>query len=345
MGFLVSCNDPFPEKIDYDKGSGVFICNEGNMTFGNASLSFYDPGIETVKNQVFYNTNEFPIGDVLQSMTIIDSLGFLIINNSGKIFVMNTRTMLHKATISELTSPRYMLPINEHTAYVSDLYSPYMTIIDPLTFEKTGSIFIGNSSEKMVIIDNFVYVTSWSFNNKLYKIDVSTHIVSDSLELTLQPNSIVVDKNLKLWVLSDGGYPGMHGAETAALTCINPITFEIERKLEFSDILSSPSELTINPAKDTLYYLNNDPEKTANVNGVFPFPITASSFAEAPLIKSKTRLFYGLASDPSTGIIYVSDAIDHIQKGWVFRYRSSGSVIDSFKVDIIPGAFCFKEKS
>ena len=150
VAFLVSCDDPFPDKIDYDEGSGVFICNEGNMTFGNASLSFYDPGIETVKNQVFYNTNEFPVGDVLQSMTIIDSLGFLIINNSGKIFVMNTSSMLHEATISGLTSPRYMLPINEHTAYVSDLYSPYMTIIDPLTFEKTGSIFIGNSSEKMV---------------------------------------------------------------------------------------------------------------------------------------------------------------------------------------------------
>ena len=87
---LPSCVDPFPEKIDYNEGAGVFICNEGNMTFGNASLSFFDPSVEEVKNQVFYNTNEFPIGDVLQSMTIIDSLGFLMINNSGKIFVFNT---------------------------------------------------------------------------------------------------------------------------------------------------------------------------------------------------------------------------------------------------------------
>ena len=56
-----SCTESFPEKIDYNEGSGVFICNEGNMTFGNATLSFYDPMLETVKNEVFYNTNSFPV--------------------------------------------------------------------------------------------------------------------------------------------------------------------------------------------------------------------------------------------------------------------------------------------
>jgi len=56
-----SCTDLFPEKIDYDEGAGVFICNEGNMTFGNASLSFFDPSLEEVKNQVFFNANEFPV--------------------------------------------------------------------------------------------------------------------------------------------------------------------------------------------------------------------------------------------------------------------------------------------
>jgi hypothetical protein len=339
---LPSCVDPFPEKIDYNEGAGVFICNEGNMTFGNASLSFFDPSVEEVKNQVFYNTNEFPIGDVLQSMTIIDSLGFLMINNSGKIFVFNTRTMLHEATISELTSPRYMLAVSSNSAYISDLYSRSITIINPLTFEKTGSILVGNSTEEMVMVDGSVYVCSWSFNNMIYKIDASTNMLSDSLEVNMQPNSLVVDSENKIWVLSDGGYPGMSGGESATLTRINPETFSIDRRFEFSDRLSSPTELSINPTKDTLYFLNNTGVDGTSVNGVFQFSIDAMSLPYAPLIESKTGLFYGLGVDPFSGAIYVSDAIDHIQRGWVGRYSSGGSVIDSFKVDIIPGEFCFK---
>lgn len=312
------------------------------MTFGNASLSFFDPAIEEVKNQVFYNTNEFPIGDVLQSMTIIDSTGFLIVNYSGKIFVFNTATMKHKATISGLTSPRYMLPVNKNTAYISDLYSRSITIINPLTFEKTGSIAIGNSTEEMVLIDGYIYVCSWSFSDKIYKIDASTNTVTDSLEVNMQPNSMLVDKDDKIWVLSDGGYPGMHGTEAAALTKIDPETFSIERKLEFSDMLSSPTELSINPTKDTLYFLNNTAGETSIENGVFQFPVDAENLPKTPFIESRNRLFYGLGVDPKSGAIYVSDAIDHIQRGWVFRYTSFGSTIDSFKVDIIPGEFCFK---
>ena len=339
---LPSCTNPFPEKIDYNEGAGVFICNEGNMTFGNASLSFFDPSIEEMKNQVFYNTNEFPIGDVLQSMTIIDSLGFLMINNSGKVFVFNTRTMLHEATISELTSPRYMLAVSSNSAYISDLYSRSITIINPVTFEKTGSILVGNSTEEMVKVGGSIYACSWSFNNKIYKIDAATNMLTDSLEVNMQPNSMLVDSEGKIWVLSDGGYPGMQGGESAALTLIDPESFSIERKFEFPDLLSSPTELCINPTKDTLYFLNKTGGGGSSVNGVFQLSTDALSLPDEPLIESKNRLFYGLGVDPLSGAIYVSDAIDHIQRAWVFRYSSGGSVIDSFKVDIIPGEFCFK---
>ncbi len=341
---LTSCDDPIPEPIDYNEGSGVFILNEGNMTFGNASLSFYDPKIETVKNQVFFNTNEFPVGDVLQSMTIIDSMGYLVINNSGKIFVVNTSTMQHESTIPGLTSPRNMLPVDQTIAYISDLYSDHITMIDLQTYEKKGSIDLHASSEEMLMLGDFVYVCSWSFNNKVYKIAAASHKVSDSLEVCMQPNSMVVDKNNNIWVLSDGGYPGMQGSEAPALTCIDPNTFTISKVIPFSDELSSPTELSINPSGDTIYYINNTSANNRMTNGVFALSIDASEILPAPFIPSNERLFYGLGCDPKTGAIYVSDAIDHIQKGWIFRFTSGGIVLDSFKVDIIPGAFCFKEE-
>ena len=48
---------------------GLFICNEGNFQYGNATLSFYDPATRSVENEVFYRANAMRLGDVAQSMT------------------------------------------------------------------------------------------------------------------------------------------------------------------------------------------------------------------------------------------------------------------------------------
>ena len=45
---------------DFDmsaSGEGLFICNEGNFQYGNATLSYYDPETKTVQNEVFYRAN------------------------------------------------------------------------------------------------------------------------------------------------------------------------------------------------------------------------------------------------------------------------------------------------
>ena len=54
----------------YDDGY-FFVTNEGNFNSGNGSISFVSND-GTVENNVFVTTNSFPLGDVVQSMSIID---------------------------------------------------------------------------------------------------------------------------------------------------------------------------------------------------------------------------------------------------------------------------------
>ena len=163
---LCSCaNDLITGGRQYDcPGEGVFVCNEGNFMYGNASLSYYDSASKTVYNQVFYNANNFPLGDVCQSMAIVDGKGFVVVNNSGKVYVIDLNTFKYLGAISRLTAPRYIQVISENKIYISDLYSPSMAVVDPRTYEITGHVYMGttkgpgkvNGTEQMVRYGQYV---------------------------------------------------------------------------------------------------------------------------------------------------------------------------------------------
>lgn len=342
---ISSCKkDEIKPVQEYNEDKGVFICNEGNFTYGNGSLSFYNTTSGGVNNQIFYNANNFPLGDVVQSMSIFNNKGYVVVNNSGKIMVININDFKHIATISGLSSPRYILFVNNEKAYVSDLYSPNITIINPSTYAIVGNINVGSGSEQMAMINGFVYVTSWSHNNKVYKINSNTNVLTDSIVVGKQPNSIVADKYNNIWVLSDGGYQGTpYGQDTATLICINTSTFTIQKRLLFPSMDTSPTKLCINQSKDTVFYINGSwGGNQGNQSGVYKMSVDATALPASPIIPEGIRLFYGLGISPYDSKIYVSDAIDYVQKGLVFRYTTNGEKIDSFKVDITPSSFCFK---
>jgi len=327
---------------NYSVSHGVFIVCEGNFTYDNASLSFYVPATKKVSNNVYLNANGKYLGDVAQSMTIIDTTGLIVVNNSGKITVISTKTFLNIATINGFTSPRYIQLINSNKAYVSDLYNTNITIINPQSYTITGSVNVGKTTEQMVKYGNMVFVTNWSFENSIQRIDCNNDTLTGTLPVTYQPNSMVLDKYNNLWVLSDGGYQGYSGKQIAALTKIDADSFKIENVYTFPSIQYSPSCLNINGTRDTLYFLSGgwQASTTAN-NGIFQMAVTAGALPQHPLVYQNTKLFYGLGVDPQSSQIYVSNALDFIQPGIVYRYSPNAALLDSFITSVIPSFFCF----
>lgn len=340
--FLISCDEKESLRNFYEE-EGVFILNEGNFTFGNASLSFYNPESKQVSNHIYSKTNGFPIGDVLQSMILKDSLAYLVVNNSGKILVINANSFKYKASVAGFVSPRQILVINSEKAYVSDLYSNNLSIINLKNLNITGNIPLKKSSESMVKTGNYVFVSSWSKQNTIHRIDASTDALIDSLVVTKQPNSMIVDKNNKLWVLSDGGLTSLPGGKAkACLTRIDPASFKIEKEYIFPDLNSAPTRLCANANKDTLYFLNGAWGSSLASGGVYRMSVNDEALPSSAFIPENGKLFYALGIDPKKYEIYVSDAIDYQQPGWVYRYNTKAEVRDSFKTDIIPSFFCFK---
>lgn len=344
---LASCTKSPVETVyfNFTGNHGVYIVNEGNFMYGNSSLSFYDPAAKRVYNQVFQARNGAPLGDVAQSMTLWNNLGFVVVNNSGKIYIIKSETGAFAGNISGLSSPRYVHVINSEKAYVTDLYARKITIFNPETFQVTGSIPVRNpasgfnqhDTEQMIGYRNFIFTNCWSYDNKILIIDTNTDQLVDSIEVLKQPNSLVIDKNNKIWVLTDGGFDGSpYGYEQPGLLKIDAETHEVERSFRFP-LGDHPFSLCMNNTKDTLLFINRH---------VWKMAVTAKSLPGQPFITSQYNDrfggFYSLGVDPETPEIYVGDAIDHQQNGMVFRYSLSGKLLDQFRVGISPGNFAFK---
>ncbi|MEZ5071812.1 MAG: hypothetical protein R2751_12855 [Bacteroidales bacterium] len=155
--------DRLPGNGDFS--AGVLVVHEGNFGYGNASLSHYDPATGLLVNDVFFKRNGLPLGDVAQSVTVDDSLIYAVMNNSGKIMVMDRTDFRFVGKITGLTSPRYLHLINGEKAYVSDLYARSLAIVDPRTLDVTGRIDLAvegsalprHATEQMVQADRFVF--------------------------------------------------------------------------------------------------------------------------------------------------------------------------------------------
>ncbi len=346
--------EPTP-YLELSNSKGVFIGCEGNFMYGNATLSYYDKNTHESYDQIFINTNNFPVGDVLQSTKIRGNSLYMMVNNSGKIYIVDKNTMVYKDKISGLVSPRYIEFINDKKAYITDLYSPSIAVLDMEKMQVTNGIFIGytpsgkpRGTEEMIRDKDYVYTCSWAFSDKVYKINTSTDKVSDSLKVTLQPNSLVKDKNNKLWVLSDGSYPGSPiGKVRAALTKIDLEKFEVEQTFTFESDVAMPMRLRIDSKGENLYFVYGTVQTTTSKSsenrpyGVYKMDIEAQSLPQNPFISGKDKLIYSLGIDPSNDDIYIGDAVNYVQKSTIYRYDKNANLIKSFKSGITPGSFTF----
>lgn len=336
---VVACQDddagPGDPNPAIQKAEGFFIVNEGTFNFGNASVSYYHFETKEVTPEVFKSANGHTPGDVLQDMYVHEGKGYLVLNNSGFVEVVDMETFVSEDIIFPFESPRYFLPVSGNKAYVSDLYTNSIQIVDMPTKEVTGSIAVPFWTEQMVMAGDKVFVSSpWDIrldaHDHIYVVDPENDLLQDSIQVGVDPTALAIDGEGKLWVYCRGSEDL---AAPAALVCVNTQALEVERSLTFNDHdLGFAARLAFNAMGDTLYYLKKD---------VFAFPLSNANLSENPVIHSEGRVLYALGVNPENGNILVGDAIDYAQQGKVYLYESTGDLKQVIEAGVIPSRFVF----
>ena len=200
------------------------------------------------------SVNGRPLGDVPNSMIINGDKAYIVVNNSGKIEVVDQTTLESKATISGLISPRNIAFINNNKAYVSSIYSDSVAIINLTNNSISGYINLRRSSEAIVVAGNKAFISNWMGGNEIMVVNTVNNQVVDSIE---------VGVNLKVWFLTRikcyGCCAMVVGQDKILqnLIEINTSTNNIEKKFIFPTKEASPSCLQIDGTGETIYYLDN----------------------------------------------------------------------------------------
>jgi len=317
-------------KADFSFGGGVLILNEGNFGGGNGSLSFFSYDSLKTYNDLFLSINDRPLGDVPNYILIKEDKAYIIVNNSGKIEIVDQATLESKATLSGLISPRQMAIINDNKAYVSSLYSDSVAVINLFSNTISGYINLRRSSEAIITAGNFAYISNWMGGNEIMVINTINDQVVDSIEVGVEPESMVIDRNGKLWVLCNGGWARQNFAE---LDVINIGSNKIEKKFVFPTIEESPSCLIIDALGMNLFFLDN---------GVRQMDVNSDYLPAYAFIPESDGYYYKIAINPINSDVFITDAVDFMQPGYILLYKNNGAFVSKQRVGIIPGSMCFR---
>ncbi len=309
----VCCENPPDSALD-TLSEGLLIGNEGNFQWGNASLSFVNLNLTQpiLIKDVFKQQNQKNLGDVLQSMFLFNDKIFLVVNNSGKIEIINKSDLKSVGSINGFKSPRFILPLNNTKAYLSDLYINGIYVVDIQQKEIKSTIKIKGWTEEMLAFENKLYVCNKE-SNYLYIINTSNDLLQDSIEVGYGSSSICLDNENKIWIScigKDNTYEGK-------IVKINPLNKQVLKTFNFP-MNNAPGKLMFNALDSKIYFQHKD---------IFRMETNSESIPLNPFISAANKNIYSFSLIDKQTI--VSDAKDFVQASEISIYDNTTGIKDT----------------
>lgn len=343
--------------IKTDSIKGFFLLNEGNMGSDKASLDYFDYATGKYSKNIFAERNPGVVkelGDVGNDIQIYGSKLYAVINCSHLVEVMDVKTAKHITQIS-IPNCRYIVLKNGY-AYVSSYAGPvqidpnarlgYVAKVDTTTLAVVDTCVVGYQPEEMAIVGSKLYVANSggyrvpNYDNTVSEIDLATFKEIKKIKVAINLHRLELDRYGNLYVSSRGDYYNVPSN-----------TYIIDTKTDaVTDTLNLPnSEMTI--CGDSLYVYSTEWSYTTNSNTITyaivntaKKKIVTNSFITDGTEKN-IKIPYGVAVNPETREIFVTDAKDYVTPGTLYCFSSDGKKKWSVTAGDIPAHIVFTRTS
>jgi DNA-binding beta-propeller fold protein YncE len=368
LPLLLSCRNgeddivkPTDTTVDEGNKSGTikgfFLLNEGNMGSNKATLDYYDYETGTYTKNIYAERNPGVVkelGDVGNDLQIYGDKLYAVINCSHFVEVMDVNTAKHISQIS-IPNCRYIVFQGKY-AYVSSYAGPvlidpnarlgYVAKVDTASLQVVDTCNVGYQPEEMVVKDNKLYVANSggyrvpNYDRTVSVIDLEHFKVEKTIDVAINLHRLELDKYGMLYVSSRGDYYNVGSATYVVDTSTDAVTEKLS--------LLPCSEMAL--CGDSLYaystewsYLTNSNTISYAIYNVKTKRTVTRSFITDGTEKQIT-IPYGIAINPETHEIFVTDAKDYVTPGTLYCFSADGKKKWSVTTGDIPAHFAFTYK-
>jgi len=335
---------------------GFYLLNEGNMGSNKATLDFFDYTTGTYHRNIYAEINPNVVkelGDVGNDIKIYGGKMYAVINVSNKIEVLDAKTAKRIKTIN-LENCRY-ITFKNGKAYASSYAGPVsidpnaplgkVVEIDTTSLTIQRSAVVGFQPEEIEIVGNQLFVANSggykfpNYDNTVSVVDLTSFSETKKIEVAINLHRIRKDNYGDLYVTSRGDYYTV----PSSLFLLDAATGMVKKNFHIS-----VSDMTI--VNDKLYYFGNEFNynthsytKTFGIIDVKTEEVISNTMIDqsyADAIKTP----YGIAVNPVTEDIYLTDARNYVSTGFVYCFDRNGHFKWKTEGGNIPAHFTFLYK-
>ncbi len=316
--------------------SGIYVTNGGDSQQANsASVDFIDRATNQIVRGIFEKANgeEPPAG--VRSIQIVGEKAYMLSANEGRLLVANATDFSLINSLGGLEQPRELLLVNPAKLYISqwgtNLQNGSIEVVDLASMTVSKSISTRNGPVKMVKLGSHVYVCQDGgifADSVVSKINIGTDQLAKTIDVGVVPNSIVLDKNGALWVLSQGILNLNNPDEDVPGRLVKLVNDAPALSLE---LMTGARNLVIDKDRAVLYFTMNE--------WIYKHDVDENSFHDVPHI---ARSFTSIGIDPANGNLVAANSANLVSPGEIYLFDSQGMELHQFNCGIFPNGFGFR---
>ena len=334
---------------------GFYLLNEGNMSMNKASLDLLNYETGEYKRSVFNSANPDLVGglgDVGNAMGIYGSKLYVVVNASNKVEVLDVNTGERIKKI-DIDNGRYITFYNGKaylSSYLGSIGDPnapngIVAEIDTTSLKITRRVEVGRQPEELVAYKDKIYVANSGgysapdYESTISVIDINSFTETKRIDVAINLHRLKIDGEGDLYVTSRGDYYD----SPSKLFVIDTKTEAVKKSFDIG-----VSNFTIH--KDIAYMYNSEFSYiTGDYNiSYLMLDTRTETFMEKSFISKKhkdlIKMPYGIAVNPETDEVLVTDAKDYVTPGNLHCFTPDGDLKWTVETGDIPAHITFKYK-